>query len=360
MKQTLPENLRIVWALTLKDLLDGLKNKNVLSLIIMSLLIVIMYRFLPALMAEDAPPALLVYDQGDSEFAAALWDSPAVDFYTYDSAEDMRYYLTNGEMPELGLIIPSDFDQSVTAGNPPELQGYALALFDDAEILALRRYMEDEFEYLLGLPVTVAIERIPLEPETHGMTIMPSLGFVFASLMVGMMVIPHMMIEERQEKTINVLMVSPASSAHIIAAKALTGLIYTALVLLIALVFNWSLVQHGWLFLLAGLLGALFSIAIGILLGVKIETRQQLMLWAWMALIPLFLPMMLSLMDDLFPAWLIRILNWVPSSAMFRVFRTSMAASTPAAYFVPQLFTIIASAALFLLIDLWLIRRLDR
>lgn len=359
MKQKFSENMRIVWALTSKDLIDGLKNKNVISLIVISLLVAILYRYLPAL-EDSGPPGLLVYDEGDSALVEELWDSPAVKFYTYESAEDMRYYLTNGDTPELGLILPQDFDQSVAEGSLPELQGYALEVFNDGKILELKRYMEDELESLLALPVTVAIERIPLVPESHGITIMTSMGFVFVSLMVGMMVIPHMMIEERQENTIDVLMVSPAGSAHIIAAKALTGLIYSALVLLIALAFNWSLIQHSWLFLLSGLLGALFSTAIGILLGVKIENRQQLMLWSWAALIPLFLPMLLSLMDDLFPDWAIQIMRYVPSSAMLRIFRTSMASTAPAAYFVPQSIVIIASAALFLLIDIWLIRQLDR
>ena len=179
MKRTLTEDIRIVWAIISKDLIDALKNKNVISLIVTSLLVVAMYRYLPALTAEDGPPALLVHDAGESEFVAALWDSPVVDLYTYESIEDMQYYLTNGEVPELGLVIPAGFDEAVESGNPPELQGYALQLFDDAEILELKRSMEDEFEYLLGVPVTLSIERIPLQPETHGMTIMPSILTTF-------------------------------------------------------------------------------------------------------------------------------------------------------------------------------------
>jgi ABC-2 type transport system permease protein len=360
MKRTFAEDLRIVWAITSKDLIDALKNKNVISLIITCVLVVIMYRYLPALTAEDGPPALLVYDEDESEFAKVLWDSPAVDLYTYDSEEDMKYYLTNGEVPELGLVIPADFDAMVEDGNPPVLQGYALQLFDDAKILELKRTMEDEFSYLLGAPISISVERIQLQPETGGMTVMPSMGFVFVSLMVGMMVIPHMMIEERQEKTIDALMISPASAAHIIAAKALTGMIYTLIVLFIALAFNWSLIQHAWLFLLAGMLGALFSISLGILLGLGIETRQQLILWAWVALIPLLLPVMLSLMDDLFPNWLILIFKWIPTSALFRAFRTSMVAAFSAEYYAPQLVCLVVGAALFFLVDIWLIRRLDR
>ena len=70
--------------------------------------------------------------------------------------------------------------------------------------------------------------------------------------------------------------------------------------------------------------------------------------------------MMLSFMDDILPARLIQVVKWVPSSAMMRVFRTSMAGITPAEYFVPQLAVLIGSAVVVLLADAWLVRRLDR
>jgi ABC-2 type transport system permease protein len=360
MKRTLIVNLRIVWTITAKDLIDALKNKNIITLVITCVLVVITYRYLPALTAEDGPPTLLVYDEAESQFAAALWESSALAYYGYPSKAVMLDYLSNGEVPELGLVIPAGFDAAVAAGNLPQLQGYALDLFDDADVLALKRSVEDEFAYLLGVPVLISVERIPLQVESGGLTVMPALGFVFVSLIVGMLVIPHMMIEERERKTIDALMVSPASSMQIILSKALTGLIYTLIVLSVALAFNWALIEHAWLFLLAGGLGALFSIALGILLGLGIQTRQQLILWAWVALIPLMLPVFFSLMDDLFPEWLILISRWIPTAAMFRVFRTSMVTTIPLEYFAPQLLILLVSAVLLLLVDVGLIRRLDR
>jgi hypothetical protein len=155
-------------------------------------------------------------------------------------------------------------------------------------------------------------------------------------------------------------MVSPAKAFHIIIAKALTGLVYTFLILLIALVFNYSLIRHGWMFVLGGMIGAMFSISLGIFLGVLIENRQQLTLWGWVALIPLFLPMMLSLMDDLFPGWLVTIFRWIPTSALLRIFRTSMSGRIPAEYFAPQMGAIFGIAILLFVVDSRLIQRLDR
>ena len=58
------ENIRIIWAITSKDLVDGVKNKNVLGVIIPALFMIVLYRFMPAITAEDGPPALLVYEAG--------------------------------------------------------------------------------------------------------------------------------------------------------------------------------------------------------------------------------------------------------------------------------------------------------
>ena len=220
--------------------------------------------------------------------------------------------------------------------------------------------MEDEFTTLLDQPVTISIERIPLQPETGGVTVLTSMGFAFVTIMVGMMVIPHMMIEEKQAKTLDALMISPAKSGHIVLGKAFAGLVYAILLLIIALIFNWDIIQQGWLFLLGGLMGTLFAVSLGILLGIIIDNRQQLTLWSWVALIPLFIPMMASLMDDLFPEKVFQIIKLVPSSAMLRVFRTSMSGSTPLEYFAPQLANLAVFSGIFLIIAAWLVRRQDR
>jgi len=109
-----------------------------------------------------------------------------------------------------------------------------------------------------------------------------------------------------------------------------------------------------------GFLGALFSVALGLLLGILVDTRQQLILWAWVGIVPLFLPMMLSFMDDLLPNRIIQILKWVPSSAMMRILRSSMVGFPKVEKFLPQLAILVFSSLLILALDFRLIRRLDQ
>jgi len=360
MKTSLISHLRIIWAITAKDLVDAVKNKNVLGVVVPALFIIILYRFMPVIIAEEGPPALLVYDAGNPGLMALLEDSPAVDLYTYESEEQMLYYLSNGEQPELGLVLPAGFDQVVAAGQSLELKGYLLHFFTAAQEAEIKTYMQDEFEYLLGQPVAIQIERIQLYPETYGITILASMGFSFILIMVGMIAIPHMMLEEKQNKTLEAMLVSPASSIHVIIAKAITGLIYSLVVFGIGLFLFRYVIVHWGLAFLAGVFGSLFAVSFGLLLGILVDTRQQLTLWAWVGLVPLFLPVMLSIMDDLFPAWLIQILSVVPSTALMRVIRSVMVGSPLLKYYLPQLFILIVSTSLIFAIDVWLVSRLDR
>jgi ABC-2 type transport system permease protein len=315
---------------------------------------------MPALTAEDGPPALLLYDAGNPATMLLLEDSPAVNLYTYESKEKMLYFLSNGEQPELGLVIPAGFDQTVEAGQFIELQGYMLHFFSEEEVLEIQRYMQDELEFLLGSPVSIQINQIQLHPETHGVTILASMGFSFMILMVGMIAIPHMMLEEKQNKTLDAMLISPASSSHIVAAKAFTGLVYALITYGIGLFLFRHVIVNWGLALGAGLLGALFAVSLGLLLGILVDNRQQLVLWGWVGMIPLFLPMLLSIMEDLLPPWLFGIFKWVPSSALMRAIRSSMVAAPPVEYYLPQLSILLISAVLFLLVDSWLVRRSDR
>lgn len=358
--QSTLENLRIVWAITRKDLTDAIKNKNILTILLSALFVVAVYKYLPQLTAEASPPALLVYDPGNTLFLADLEASPRVDVYTYDSLADMQYYLTNGEVPELGLSIPSDVDTLAESGRPIQLQGYALEIFKDEEVFNLERAMETEIESILGQAIDIRVDRLPLQAETYGITVMTGMGFVFVTLMVGMLVIPHMMIEEKQGKTLAALMVSPARSTHILASKTLTGLIYTLGMLLVTVGLNWNLISQKGLFLLTGIMGSLFAIGIGLMLGILIDSRQQLTLWGWVAIIPLYLPIFLALLDDLIPPLWVKIFTWLPGTALFRAFRTAMAATASSEYYLPQLATVAACALVLLLVDSGLIRRLER
>ena len=325
--KTWPDHLRMIWAITLKDIREAIRNKNVIAVLLSALFIIVMYRALPLLEQSVDPPLLRIYDAGESALVAFLENDPEIDVRAYTALEDMQAGLRHADLPQIGLAIPVGFDEALEAGAPPPLQGYVVNWVSSQRAADLQQFAEAKIAHLLGAPVNVDIagNMVFLEPDSGGLGVTAGMALVFAVIMIGFTLIPHLMLEEKKQHTLEVLLVSPAGTAHVIAAKALTGLFYSLLGAATGLLIYANLVLHWWLALLAVLCGALFSVALGLLLGSMIEDRAQLTLIAWFFLMPLFFPLILFLLDDLLPAWLAPLMAVVPSTVMFNLLRSAFA-----------------------------------
>ncbi len=360
-----PRNsFRITWAITAKDLVDGLKNKTTLSVLLSILFLVLFYKYLPMLADEDVP-TLLVYDAGSSALVTALENSAAVNTRTYPSEDKLRQSLANeSQLPELGLVIPADFDQVVAVGGTPEIQGYVLHWVSASEVEALKQTVEAHLAELAGVPVRIRLEVYIAPPNAKGLGIPMGIAMVFAVLLIGIAFVPNLMFEEKRTKTLEALLVSPAGPVEVTLAKALTGLIYALLSLAVAFAINYALIVQWWLAIVAAIAGSLFAVSLGLVLGTVLQNRQQLMLWAWFVIIPLFLPVLLvvigeQLLADLLPMWLVAATQWIPSAAMLDLLRASFSNQSQIALWAPPLALILAWTIPILAGVAWLVRRAE-
>jgi len=351
-------SMRLVGAIAAKDILDALKNKATLMNIIITLLMLFFYRMMP-LMDRPKFPNVLVYDAGSARLTAALERSECLYLYTYPSQASMKRYLANGNVPELGLVIPADFDAQVTAGTALKLDGYVLHWVSDSAAQELKRYVETEIESLVGRPVTILLgghQIYPL-PDSGGFPFIAALTMVIAVLFIGITVVPHLMIEEKQSKTLDALLVSPANIVHIVLGKTFTGLFYGLTCTTIVLVLFNPLVVHWGATILVTCLGVLFGVGVGILLGSWLEVRAQLMLWAMVVSAGLLMPSFLVIMDELLPDIVNQILTWVPSVVLLRAFRTTLTNTIPWSQFGADLAMLAGWTGLLFALIVWRIRQ---
>lgn len=360
--QGLREQLRIVWAITAKDLVDAVKNRTTLSVILTTLFLIVAYRCLPALMREDERTNVLVYDAGASSLVAALEGSLLLDVYNYPSRELMERDLVNGYVPELGLIVPPGFDRTLQAGGQLELQGYVLQWVNRTDADALRTLVEGEISDLAGHPVSINLEgnRVYTRADSAGYPFLTSFALIYVTTIIGLTLVPYLMIEEKQSKTMDALLISPASSSHIVLGKALAGLVYTLISVAIALTLNYTLVANWVLVLLVAICGSVFGVALGLLLGSLLEVRQQMMLWGWALIVPLLMPVFLSVLAELLPEVVRPIIEWVPTVALSRAFRASFSDTAPLAQVGPELALVAGCGMLVLVVVAWVVRRSDR
>ena len=360
--ERLLDSVRIVWAIAAKDFIEALKNKNTIALILTCLFMVIAYRGMPLLANSREKTAVLLYDAGDSALVALLENSQTFRVVTFATEELMKREMGDAEVPEIAIVIPDGFDQALERGETPSLQGFVLQYWSQSDITELKHDIEAEVSRLLGRSVEIQLQPTPVYPnlQSGGLGMWATLSMLFLMIMIGLILIPHLMLEEKQTHTLDALLVSPASAGKIMAAKALVGLFYCMLGIAIVIAIYHNMVLHWWLVILAALFGSLFTVSIGLWLGIKIDNRGQLTLWSWVFIMPLFLPVFLSLLEELLPEFVVKIFHLFPTVVIFNLVRDSLAQPLPVASTFLKLGWILVWASLILLVVALMIRRRDK
>lgn len=355
-------NLRIISALASRDILDAIKNRTVLAVLIPAMLMVVLYRFLPDYEVMNEQFRVAVVDQGSSRLIEELSEHDQFRVREMPSAEAMQSYLAGRDVKEMGLILPMDFDNLLESGNAINLQGYVVSWADAKQIQEIRRFFEEQLSQWAGVPITIDTvgNQVYALKDSSGYPFLASIALVFVICMIGVSVVPHIMIDEKVSKTLDAVLVSPATASHVVAGKAITGLFYCMVAAILSLILNQVLVLHWWLAILVAVCGSLFTISIGLLLGALIETRQNFTFWGFFFFIPLLLPVFLSIMDDLLPERFVNFLSWIPTVALSKAFRVSFSQSPMPEQVLPELLILVGSALVFFSLVVWVIYRQNR
>jgi ABC-2 type transport system permease protein len=356
------EGTRITLAITAKDLVDGIKNRNTLTILVTAIFIVLFYRFISTIRLGNGLPNVIVHDAGSSSLALELDRSRSLNFYIFGSQTVMAEKLSKGgDAREIGLELPFGIDEVIQSSASVELDGYVLNWATEKDVSETLAAAEEEITALVGKPVEIDVEGnvIYSQPDSFGHPFVTSIAFVFITLMIGTTLTPNLMIEEKRTRAFDALMVSPANSSQIVLGKAFTGIIYCLLGSVFVMLINSVLVVHWVLLIIVALVGTFACVAVGLLLGTIFEVRQQLTLWGFILLQPLAIPMFLQILTDILPDWLITVFNWIPTVAFMRVVRLSFSETAPISSWGGPFAIILGFGLVVTAVVVWLVRRTD-
>lgn len=358
---TLQTSTRIIWAIARKDMVDAIKNKTILTVLVTVAFVVLMYRALPYL--EDEQPALLLHDAGDSVLTAQLETSPNLRLYTYGSPERVEDLVPETDSPEIGLIFPKGLDQQIQEGRPVRLDGYVAYWIPEDQVRDLQQLVAREMASLAGRPVAIEfnVTRLyPLDPGHAAGGFMVSIAVVLVLAMIGILVVVHLMLEEKQTKTLDALRVAPVTPLQMLLGKAVTGMAYCLLGMAIVFALNGRYITNWGLALAAAFCGALLAVGLDIWLGTLFDSRQQLTMWGLVLMAILLLPPFLVILESLFPAPVIAAAHWVPTAAVAWLIRASFPPHAAAGPALLRLGYILLWTAGMYALAAWQVRRLER
>lgn len=280
-------HLRNINAIARKDALDILLNKTTLSFLLTPIFLAILYAIIGGLLASHASSAgLLIYNPGHSEVEQFIGSViPASGPVTHaNSAEDVATAFgpqgSHKNVPYvLGVVIPVNFDSSVHAGNHPQLQLYLNGDYLGSNDQQLVEHAISDYVRNITnpeTPVTFAVTSVNppvVNNYVQDYTSRYAMAGLLYSLTIGIAFVPYLLVEEKEKKTMRMLMVSPACWSDIVLGKLLVGLAYQLVISFFVLLIQGGFIGQVPLVLLFLLLGSSFGLVMGLFFGSICQTN---------------------------------------------------------------------------------------
>jgi ABC-2 type transport system permease protein len=285
-------NVSRLVSMTRKDVVLVTRESFFLFMIIMPILMTLA---LNAALGSvgTAKPTVAVY--GGSAFVPLLEEEPSIELTIVLSEQELRDKVLQGEY-DAGLIFEGSDPESL-----PTLVISGKSLLNDRITIgatlanAYRKYLDIENA------VTFDTRIVGTEEFSLKIRLIPFL-LIIATVVAGL-IISSSLIEEREKKTLNAVLVTPITPLEVVMAKSLFGLFLGLILGILILALNGSFTGGIYLILFFLILGTLFTVALGLMAGVVMENITDLI--ARMKLFNLFLmfPAFIVLFPQI-PQWL--------------------------------------------------------
>ena len=357
------DKLNVIASIAGKDIVDALKNRFVIYQMVAVAVILFSIRGLTFIIE---PPAtqVIIFDPGDSSFTSRLEDSPQFNVQRVASLDELQQALSNlgfGLGPEMGLEIPPGIDTQLESPNGLLLEGY-VSWANRGKSGSLQAEMESVLSDFLGEPVSINVEgNIITPPGQIGLLVgIVTMFAVTIILTIGIILVPNLMLEEKQNHTLDALLVSPASIGQVVTGKALAGTFYVLVTIMIVYLVYWVGV-YSWAVTALFVIGSVFfAVSLGLLFGVVFDRQQEMTGWLSVVMIVLSGSIFLELINLDLPQIVERLLPWLPSVALANIFWASFSSDIDYQQVLLSFAVVVAVSGILFGYIGWRINRLDR
>ncbi|MFC1963604.1 ABC transporter permease [Chloroflexota bacterium] len=296
-------SLKRIGILALKDLMHGSRSFLIIFVIILPLL---MWLIVTLIFGGTSLSRLGIVDEGNSQLPAMVLKLDSIELKEYAVASDLTRAVENGNL-DAGIVLPAGFDDMATAGNSNlivYMWGESLA----KNRIILQSTISNMVRELAGQDTPVQIQSVAIgegESIPWSQRLTPFI-VVMPIVMGGIYLTATAVVQEKERKTLNALVVTPASLTEVYLAKALLGFVFSLVMGIAILLLNNALGNEPWLLLLFMALGTVMAVELGLIFSSFVNNVTTLFATARIAQIIIFVPA-LFYMFPWFPQWVAKI-----------------------------------------------------
>lgn len=252
-------------------------------------------------------PRLGVADLGASQLVENLSVLDYITLREYDSPGSLREDVARGAL-DMGLVLPATFDDQLQAGETPTLDVYTWGESLLKHRTALGATLVRESITLAGYDTLIETNTILLGEEASvpwDVRLFP-LVVIMTVVLGGTMVPATFVVQEKLQRTLQALLVTPVSMGEALAAKGIAGVIISLVMGVIILTLNGAWGGQPLTLLVLLILSAMMASAGGIILGLLVKDFTTMFTVIKSIGILLYAPAIIYIFPEV-PAWISRV-----------------------------------------------------
>lgn len=272
-------HLRAILAIVRKDALEIALDRAKLAVLVGPIALTLLYLLVGRVISGHTT-AILVYNPSNSRLEQVVGSAFATSHTTQADSPGAvtAAFGSNGSDKkatyDVGLIIPADFEQSLRAGGHPHVELYlnGATITDQQRVLLQAAITNYARTVTAPIPPASLVTAI-INPQPTRRSLSFSFSEYYSNLVlpisfaVGITLMPWLLIEEKEKKTLRMLMASPASFSDVALGKVVVTLGCQLAISLLVLAIIGGFIGNTPLMLLYTLLGACFAVVVGLFLG---------------------------------------------------------------------------------------------
>ncbi|MBW1818735.1 MAG: ABC transporter permease [Deltaproteobacteria bacterium] len=248
-----------------------------------------------------------IVDQGSSGITDLMSHAEGIDVTLLKSVPDLKRRVEGNDL-DAGLVLKAGFDTAMRSGRKPLLEFYigGESLASNRIVLAVTTL--DALRRVNGntSPVEVEINTLGDAEALSLTTRLVPMMVLFALLIAGLFVPAFGLVEERENRTLGAVLITPVRLSEVLAAKAGLGIILAVLMAYVTLLLNGALGPRPAALVIALVVAGVMSAEFGLIYGTVAKDIKALFTLMKTLNVFLLAPVIFYIFPD-WPQWIAKI-----------------------------------------------------
>ncbi|MFW5980545.1 MAG: ABC transporter permease [Halanaerobiaceae bacterium] len=255
------KQLKMIWAIIEKDLVESLRNKTILIVLLLPLFASLLFAVLSGVEGSRH------FDIGVIEKDGQLGD------FIEENTGNLKVRSVKKLNSGKKLLKRGEIDSLIVRTGKKDYKNYINSQ-RSLKYFILKENLESIISKFMKIEPELNLQFIPVNTSRAAQALLPT-WMTISIAMIGILIISGNLAEEKENKTLDAIRISPISGFNILVGKGIFGVLLSFFTVFIMLIVNWAIPDFLTFlgFIIIVIIASILFSAIGLLIGILVKTQ---------------------------------------------------------------------------------------